>query len=66
MEQVKTILREKNLLAHVRHEIGIFMYGQDEPCSVSIECITCEIILIEFDDAYPDPYYGEEEDDIPF
>lgn len=37
------------LLQHVGHDVEIVTYGLEEPCNVSLECVTCGCVICDSD-----------------
>lgn len=43
-----------DLLSHAGHSIVCVTYG-DPPCNVAVECETCNVVIIDFDNEEDDP-----------
>ena len=51
----------ERLLPHTDHEVEIASYG-NPPVNISVECITCSEVLIDFDRFEEEPNYDTNED----
>ena len=38
-----------DLMYHVNHEVEVATYGYPHPRNVAVECMDCDMVLIDFD-----------------